>query len=39
MGKEIWPDGACYEGQFINGRKEGQGTLTFADGSVFTGKF
>lgn len=22
-GKELWPDGSCYEGEFHNGKKEG----------------
>ena len=25
-GKEIWPDGAMYEGDYVMGKKHGQGT-------------
>jgi hypothetical protein len=32
---ESWPDGAKYEGDYIDGKKEGKGKLTFADGSYY----
>jgi hypothetical protein len=36
---ESWPDGAKYEGQYIDGKKHGRGRLTFADGSAYEGEF
>ena len=36
---ESWPDGAKYEGDYIDGKKEGKGKLTFADGSYYEGEF
>jgi hypothetical protein len=36
---ESWPDGARYEGKYIEGKKEGEGKLTFADGSYYEGEF
>jgi hypothetical protein len=36
---ESWPDGAKYEGHYIDGKKEGKGKLTFADGSFYEGEF
>jgi hypothetical protein len=36
---ETWPDGAVYEGMYFEGKKNGNGKLTFADGSVYTGEF
>ena len=35
---ESWPDGAKYEGNYLDGKKEGQGKLTFADGSFYQGE-
>jgi hypothetical protein len=32
-------DGAKYEGEYIDGKKEGKGKLTFADGSFYQGEF
>jgi hypothetical protein len=31
--------GDVYEGIFVGDRKEGQGTLKFSDGRIFTGHF
>jgi hypothetical protein len=39
MGVESWPDGAIYEGNYYEGKKNGRGKLTFADGSVYEGDF
>ena len=36
---EVWPDGARYEGKYKDGKKEGKGKLTFADGSYYEGEF
>jgi len=36
-GTESWPDGARYEGNYEDGKKEGMGKLTFADGSFYQG--
>ena len=30
-------DGSKYDGEWVNGRKEGKGTLYFANGDSFTG--
>lgn len=35
----MWPDGAVYEGNYNEGKKDGKGKLTFADGSVYHGYF
>lgn len=37
MGIMSWPDGSKYEGDFINGKMEGSGTKTFANGNKWTG--
>jgi hypothetical protein len=39
MGKELWNDGACYEGEYKQGKKNGKGKFTWADGSIFVGEF
>ncbi|MFN9899367.1 MAG: membrane-binding protein, partial [bacterium] len=31
------PDGARYEGGYKDGKKDGDGVLKFADGSIYTG--
>ena len=36
---ETWPDGAKYEGEYKEGKKNGKGTLNFADGSKYIGDF
>jgi hypothetical protein len=36
---EVWPDGAKYEGKYKEGKKDGKGKLTFADGSYYEGEF
>ena len=33
LGKEKYSNGNSYEGNFVNGKKDGNGVLTFADGS------
>jgi len=37
LGKEKWANGASYEGSYRNNKRTGQGTMTYADQSVFTG--
>ncbi len=34
-----YPDGSKYEGNFVNGKFNGEGTFFFADGSRYTGAF
>ena len=34
-----WADGREYQGQFKNGKEDGEGTLRFANGNLFIGKF
>ena len=34
-----WPDGARYEGEFLEGHHSGKGKYTFADGSVYSGEW
>lgn len=36
---ETWPDGASYEGDYVEGKKHGTGRFTWADGSTYTGEF
>lgn len=36
---ECWQDGAKFEGDYVDGKKEGQGKLTTADGSYYEGEF
>ena len=36
---ETWPDGAKYEGYYVDGKKEGRGRFTWGDGSTFEGEF
>lgn len=38
-GVETWPDGAVYEGHYVNGMKNSQGKLKFANGSIYIGEF
>lgn len=39
IGKEIYADGAVFEGNFKNGKKNGPGEICFKDGSKFKGDF
>uniref|UniRef100_A0A7S0WZ70 MORN repeat-containing protein 5 n=1 Tax=Chlamydomonas leiostraca TaxID=1034604 RepID=A0A7S0WZ70_9CHLO len=40
FGKYTYPNGfATYEGQYVNGEKQGQGRLTFKDGGWYEGTF
>ena len=32
-----WPDGAVYDGDFVNGQRQGHGKYTFADGGQYEG--
>ena len=38
-GKYLDPDGNIYEGNFVNGKFEGQGTLRYKNGDVYIGQF
>jgi hypothetical protein len=39
VGTEVWPDGEKYVGEYLNGKKIGQGTLTWASGNKYVGEF
>ena len=39
FGSFTWPSGACYKGEFSEGRRNGHGTQTWQDGSSYTGEF
>ena len=39
LGKETWPDGACYEGEYKKGKKYGKGEFNWSDGSHYDGNF
>lgn len=36
-GKYVWKDESVYEGDFIQGRKEGQGKFTFPNANYYEG--
>ena len=38
-GKMVYTNGNSYEGNFVNGKKEGQGTFTYKHGTVYVGRF
>lgn len=38
-GLYAYPDGSKYEGNFVNGKFEGEGVFYFANGDVYTGAF
>lgn len=38
-GREIYPDGTIYEGEYELGMKNGKGAFNFPDGSSFKGDF
>jgi hypothetical protein len=38
-GRETWPDGAMYEGDYLMGKKHGHGTFIWSDGSYYQGAF
>jgi hypothetical protein len=40
QGKEIWNNGAeTYEGEFVDGKKNGKGKFSWSDGSYYEGDF
>jgi len=38
-GREVWADGAYYDGEFRNGQKHGHGAFVWVDGSKYDGQF
>ena len=38
-GKFTWPSGSEYEGDYVNGIREGSGKFTWSNGKVFKGDF
>ena len=38
-GRQEWPDGRVYEGEWVNDLQSGHGTCTWIDGSKYTGNF
>jgi hypothetical protein len=36
-GKQIWPDGSIYEGEWSMDKSQGQGKLIHADGDIYEG--
>jgi len=34
-----WPDGATYQGDFVQGQREGHGRYTFSDGGYYVGSW
>jgi hypothetical protein len=36
-GIETWPDGAKYDGTYVDGKKHGEGVFHWADGSEYQG--
>ncbi|XP_030290472.1 ankyrin repeat and MYND domain-containing protein 1 isoform X2 [Sparus aurata] len=39
LGVQEWPDGARYEGEFVNGFKHGEGKYTWPNGEYYEGSF
>jgi len=37
-GTLFYPEGGTYEGDFLNGKHHGQGTMTFSDGTRYKGR-
>ena len=37
--KKIYDDGSVYEGEFVDGKRNGKGKYTYADGTVYEGDF
>lgn len=37
--KYTYSDGAVYNGEFVDGKRDGKGTLTYSDGSVYSGEW
>ncbi len=38
-GKKEYANGNTYEGDFVNGKRQGQGTFTYANGQIYIGQF
>ncbi|XP_068449366.1 ankyrin repeat and MYND domain-containing protein 1 isoform X2 [Clinocottus analis] len=39
LGVQEWPDGATYDGEFVNGYKHGKGRYTWSNGEFYEGSF
>ena len=39
FGAQLWPDGAKYIGEWIDGKAQGQGTFYHTNGDIFMGEF
>ncbi|KAG9348052.1 hypothetical protein JZ751_004072, partial [Albula glossodonta] len=39
VGVQEWPDGSRYEGEFMNGLKQGEGMFTWGNGELYEGSF
>ncbi|KAI1889180.1 hypothetical protein AGOR_G00176420 [Albula goreensis] len=39
VGVQEWPDGSRYEGEFMNGLKQGEGVFTWGNGELYEGSF
>ena len=39
MGVETWVNGSRYEGNYLNGCKNGKGVYTWSDGSKYDGEW
>jgi hypothetical protein len=39
FGRETWPDGAEYIGEFLKGQKVGKGNFKWSDGAKYEGIF
>ena len=37
FGVQTWPDGAKYEGEWVNGKAHGKGKFTHVDGDIYEG--
>lgn len=38
-GKMVYTNGDSYEGDFVDGRRQGQGTFTYKNGQIYVGQF
>lgn len=38
-GKQSWQDGRFYEGEFVNGKRQGNGVFQWTDGRAYNGEW